>query len=210
MIRGLATALCAAALLAPSSAAHGGGGARGFRSTVTAVVPGTPGLAVEVRDSDDRLSLQNGTERPVVILGYEGEPYLRFDPAGTVYRNESSPATYLNEDRFGQVALPTGVSAKAKPRWKDVGDNGTYEWHDHRIHWMSRTDPPRVRRNPDRPQRVFTWVVPGRIDGEKLAIRGRLDYAPPPTSGPQPWHFASVALAAVADAGLIFWRRRRG
>jgi hypothetical protein len=51
--------------------------------------------------------LENNTGKPILVPGYDGEPYLRFT-ADAVYRNERSPATYLNEDRYGGVELPAG------------------------------------------------------------------------------------------------------
>lgn len=210
MTRALAAALLVAAILVPPAAAHGDGGKRGFRSSVTALEPRMPGLVAEVRDSDDRLFVSNDTGREVVVLGYSGEPYLRFT-GEAIFRNRHSPATYLNEERYGGVPVPAEASAKAEPDWERVSDEPGYEWHDHRIHWMSRTDPPKVRREPDRAQRLFTWVVPGRVGAEPLRIRGRLDYSPPPGGGPQPWHYASIAGLLLAAGGLVGWRRlRRG
>jgi hypothetical protein len=178
-----AAALAAAVLtLTPAAAAHGGGGALGFRSTVTRVTPPIDGLTLTILDADDRLELDNRSGKPIVILGYQGEPYLAFRD-GNVYRNSHSPATYLNDDRFGQVELPSQANAKAAPDWVEVGQRETYDWHDHRIHWMSRSLPPRIAATKDQAQHVFDWTVPGTIDGRPLRIAGSLDYQPPPSSG---------------------------
>ncbi|HEY7708016.1 MAG TPA: hypothetical protein VH968_12690 [Gaiellaceae bacterium] len=208
MIRTLAATLAVAAILAPPVAAHGDGGSRGFRSTVTAVQPSLAGLVAEIRDADDRLFVRNETGRPLVVFGYSGEPYLRFAD-GAVYRNGNSPATYLNEERYAGVPVPEEATPKAAPRWERVADEPAYEWHDHRIHWMSRSDPPKVRRNPDLAQRLFTWTVPGRIENQPVAIRGRLDYTPPPDTGPKPWHFASLGILVLVAAVAGVWRLRR-
>ena len=40
------------------------------------------------------------------MLGYEGEPYLRFDAGGGVWENRRSPAVYENAQRFGVGQLP--------------------------------------------------------------------------------------------------------
>jgi hypothetical protein len=208
MTRKFAAVLLAAAMLAPPAAPHGDGGSRGFTSRVTSVRPTVAGLEVAVRDFDDRLFVRNGTDRTLVILGYDGEPYLRFAD-GQVLRNANSPATYLNEDRYGGVPLPEGVSGKAPARWEQVADGTVYEWHDHRIHWMSRSDPPRVRRNPDVAQLVFTWTVPGRLDGRRVAIDGRLDYAPPPESQFNPVLAIPLVLLGAGGAAAWLLRRRR-
>ena len=48
----------------------------------------------------------NATGANVMVPGYEGEPYLRFLKSGRVEVNVNSPARYLNEERYGGVAIP--------------------------------------------------------------------------------------------------------
>jgi hypothetical protein len=209
VIRLVLAGLLVAGILAPSVAAHGDGGARGYRSVVTGVRPPVPGLEVRVLDSDDRLVVANRTGRTIEFLGYDGEPYLRFTP-DAVLRNQRSPATYLNEDRYAQVTVPETASADAEPVWEQIADEPIWEWHDHRIHWMSTIDPPRIRAEPDVAQHVFDWSVPGELDGERFAIRGTLDYEPPPSSRFSWIWAAPLALLAAAGAVLVAWRVRRG
>jgi hypothetical protein len=194
-------AVCSAA------AAHGGGGALGFRSTVTGVEPAATGLSVTILDSDDRILLRNETGEDLVVLGYQGEPYLAFRD-GRVYRNASSPATYLNDDRFGNVELPAEADPKGEPRWVEVSQAEAYEWHDHRIHWMSKDLPPKVKATSDQAQHVFDWKVPATLDGHPLVIAGSLDYEPPPSGVPRVLLGALVAVG-VGGALAIFLRRRR-
>ena len=207
MNRTLVAAALAALVVCPVAAAHGGGGALGFRSTVTSVTPAAAGLSVAVVDYDDRLDVRNETNKPLVILGYQGEPYLAFRD-GHVYRNTRSPATYLNDDRYGQVALPAKANAKAKPEWEDVSPRETYDWHDHRIHWMSRTLPPLVQAAKDEPRHVFDWQVPAVLDGKPLTISGSLDYEPPESGVPKPL-FAVLVLVVVGGAAAVWLRLRR-
>jgi hypothetical protein len=210
MTRRVLLASAVVALVAcPAAAGHGDGAARGYRSKVTEISPAVTGLAVTVGDGDDRLRLRNDTGRGVVVEGYDGEPYLRFAAGGEVFRNESSPARYLNEERYGGVDVPATASKNAPPRWSSIADGGTYEWHDHRIHWMSTIDPPRVRRAPQQRQHVFAWTIPGTIDGRPLEIRGSLDYEPPPESRFR--RLLLLPLVALVLAGGGFWllRRRR-
>jgi hypothetical protein len=204
--RALVAAALAALVLCPAAAAHGGGGALGFRSKVTRITPAAAGLSVKVVDYDDRLELHNETGKPLVVLGYQGEPYLAFRD-GRVYRNTRSPATYLNDDRFGRIALPDQADAKASPEWEQVSSREEYDWHDHRIHWMSRTLPPKVQAAKGEPHHVFDWAVPARFGGEPLTIAGSLDYKPPPNRIPRS---LIVVLGVIAlGGGAAVWLRRR-
>jgi hypothetical protein len=208
--RALAAALLAALVACPAAAGHGDGAARGYTSTVTAITPEVAGLTVQVLQGDDQLEVRNDTGQEILIEGYEGEPYLRFGAEGGVDRNASSPATYLNEERYGGVDVPATASKDATPRWERVARGKAYDWHDHRIHWMSTIDPPKVRAARDRAHHVFDWNVPGTIGDEPLAIRGSLDYEPPPASSFNPILIAPV-VALVLAGGVFWWgRRRRG
>lgn len=207
MTRVLLAAVVAALVVCSTAAAHGGGGALGFRSKVTGIKPAASGLSITVLDYDDRLELRNETGKPLVILGYEGEPYLAFRD-GRVYRNDRSPATYLNDDRYGQVQLPAKADAKAAPRWIEVSPREDFDWHDHRIHWMSTTLPPTIQAAKDKPHHVFDWTVPARLDGKPLAIAGSLDYQPPPTKIPRPL-IAILGLLVVGGGATVWLRRRR-
>jgi hypothetical protein len=200
-------AALAALVSSPVAAAHGGGGALGFRSTITKVIPTTAGVTVQVMDSDDRLVLTNKTGDPLVIDGYEGEPYLAFRD-GRVLRNMRSPATYLNDDRFGAVEVPEKANPKAPPEWEEVAQKEEYEWHDHRIHWMSRILPPKVAAAKGEPHHVFDWKVPGTLDGKRFAIAGTLDYEPPPGGNPT-LLVGAAAVVLLGGAGVVVLRRRR-
>jgi hypothetical protein len=209
LTRRLGLVLLVALVACPAAAGHGDGAARGYTSKVTTITPELDGFNVEVLQGDDQLHVRNGSGREVVIEGYDGEPYLRFATDGGVYRNEHSPATYLNSDRYAGADVPASASKTARPRWKRVAHGTSYDWHDHRIHWMSTIDPAKVRQARDAPHHIFDWSVPGSVGGRPLAIRGSLDYKPPPSSSFNPILIAP--LVALALAGAIFWwaRRRR-
>jgi hypothetical protein len=204
--RALLAAALSTLVVCSSSAAHGGGGALGFRSTVTRVTPPVPGLSVTVLDYDDRLEVRNDSGKPLIILGYQGEPYLAFRD-GHVYRNTRSPATYLNDDRFGKITLPPQADPEAAPDWELVAPREDYDWHDHRIHWMSRTLPPKIQAAKDKPQHVFDWTVPARFDGKPMTIAGSLDYQPPPSTAPIAL-YVILGLLVIGGAAAVWLRNR--
>ncbi len=207
----IAVATAVAALIAcPAAASHGGGAAQGYRSTVVRVAPELSGLAVRVIDGDDELELTNTGGREIVVEGYEGEPYLRFTREG-VFENQRSPAAYLNDDRYANVEVPASADPKAEPDWKSVAAGVQYSWHDHRVHWMSPKLPAKVEAAKDIEHHIFDWTVPGTVDGEKLAIDGSLDYAPPNDSLPVGVLLAVGAASLALFAGVVWFglQRRR-
>ena len=177
--RALAVAV-AALCVAAAAAAHSGPGPAlpGFKATIKGMRPGVAGVKVRVLGSEDRLWLLNRSSRPVTILGYEGEPYLSFRPDG-VYENRSSPAAYLNADRFARAVVPRTAHAGAKPRWRKLAKSRAGAWHDHRIHWMSTFPPQDVVADRASPHHIFDWSVPLRAGTKRVAILGSLDYEPP-------------------------------
>jgi hypothetical protein len=205
--RALLVGLVTALAWCPAALSHGGG-TPGYTSTVTSVTPAVAGVTLTILDGDDRVQLQNESGREVTIDGYDGEPYLRFSSDG-VYRNLNSPATYLNDDRYGNVEVPARADPEAAPEWELVTSKSRYDWHDHRIHWMSTIGPPPVRAAPENPHHVFDWSIPGAVDGDPLAIAGSLDYAPVDPGRP-PWIYLALPLVAIVlAAGAWTLRRRR-
>jgi hypothetical protein len=202
--------------LSAGSSAHPGSALTGYVSTVSAVVPNVLGVNALVLGGDDRLRVSNYSGKTIVILGYEGEPYLRFDKTG-VYANTFSPAAHLNRLRLPRPLKPGVADPRATPRWRRVAPGVTYEWHDHRMHWTGRQPPIGVRDHPDRIQRIFTWRVPGRADGVRFAITGFLGYAPDRVTktnggGSTTWLLivgvGAAALLALVGVGARRARRR--
>ncbi len=212
MRRGTVGALVMLAVLAPGGTAFAHTGTSGtatsnYRTRVTAVQPAVPDLSVRVADLDGRITLTYTGPGTIVVEGYEGEPYLRFSPTG-VERNRHSPATYLNTDRYAQVAQPATADASAPPDWETLSSGHTYTWHDHRTHWMSPTPPTEVVADPDREVVIFDrWVIPLEHDGAAVSVVGDLRWLPPPSA--LPWILVA-AVGALALLGLLFrprWQR---
>src|SRR5690606_37797477 len=79
----VAAALAVVATAAPAAADAAGPG--NYESEVEALVPDVPGVSAEIRGGDAFLEIDVEPGHEVVVLGYEGEPYLRIDPAGEVF-----------------------------------------------------------------------------------------------------------------------------
>jgi hypothetical protein len=180
-----------------------------YRSNITTLHPGLPGLEVQVLEFADRLQLINHTGKTVTIYGYSHEPYARVLADGTVQLNTRSPAYYLNQSFYAQVTVPTFASASAPARWTVVDRTGQLEWHDHRIHWMSPVAPAQVKDKSKR-TKIFDWQVPIQVGANQGSINGQLFWVP--EQGTKTPFGAIVALIAIVLLGLslvIFVRRRR-
>lgn len=164
-----------------------------YRSTVVGLEPdagGAIGARLIGGDSFFELTVAVGTE--VTVLGYQGEPFVRFAADGTVERNERSPSRWLNDDRFGDRPVPPEATADAEPDWRPVASGGTYAWHDHRAHWMSPTHPPGAEPGDT----VLEAVIPLLVNGGQVevVVRSVLLAAPSPVP--------AVLGVVLATAGL--------
>jgi hypothetical protein len=179
-----------------------------YRSDVNAVTPAVPGLSVQVLEFADRLLLVNHTGKTVTIYGYEGEPYARVLANGTAEQNANSRATYLNTNFYGDVNPPANAKPTAAPRWEVVDRTGQFEWHDHRIHYMSPTVPPEVKDQSKRTL-VFDWKVPIQVGAARAAIDGSLYWTPENSKAPVAVIVIGVAIALGGLALVVAVRRRR-
>ncbi len=177
-----------------------------FRSEVTAIDPAVPGLSAEILNYDADIALTNDSDETVLVEGYEGEPYLRFAPDGTVEANLNSPAYYLNTDRYGQAEVPDNAKPDAEPDWKVVAGTGEFSWHDHRSHYMSTSTPPQVT-DESRRTKILDYEIPIRVDGRPGAIAGTLYWVGSPGFPVLP--FVLLAFAAIAAVIVVIVVRRR-
>lgn len=176
--------------------------ATNYRAEITAFDPDPGVLDLRVAGGDSWLEMHVKPGHEVVVHGYgeqdrPPEPYVRIDADGSVHLNGNSPATWMNEDRYGRVDIPGWVDPSAEPQWQVIAIAGTHyaEWHDHRTHWMSPELPRQVRQDPGSTHHIFDWEVPLRVDGEEVVIRGTLYYLP--STSPL-WPIAVGLLAAIA------------
>ena len=207
----LATLLLTAA---PLAQAHQGNPE--FRSVVTGIRPNAAGLQVRVLGFDDRLELTNRSGKTVVISGYEGEPYARILADGTVL-SESIPLVPRRPRAWlchicatsGPVAsLPSGARSGAYPEWKTLDRVGTFQWHDHRAHWMGRGLPPTVK-DQSRKTRVFNYRIPISTSGRPGRITGTLYWVGSESGGVPMAAIAAMGVVLLAALTLVLVVRRR-
>ncbi len=191
----------ASLLLMATPAAADPPGPTDYLSRIDAIEPPTTAFAVSIVGGDSFVLLEQREPSTIEVTGYEGEPYLRFSPDGTVERNRNSPARYLNDDRFGDdtAALPERADADAAPDWEAVADDGRYAWHDHRAHWMLRTRP--LGLGPG--DRILEGVIPMTLDGAAVKVTVVSTWQPAPSPVP-----AAAGSVVGAVASLVWWRRR--
>lgn len=202
----LATAATVLVLGSSPAGAHSAGGAEAtnFLTRLSAVEPPVAGIEVAVIEGGNRLRLTNTGPEEALVIGYQGEPYLRVGPDG-VFENLRSPTTYLNRDRQASAAVPDTADPEAAPEWSRVDRSATARWHDHRIHWMGERNPPAVRDDPGRRQAVIPeWVVPIEVGDTVIEAKGELLWVPGPS--PVPWFALAGALLGVT---LYLGNRRR-
>jgi hypothetical protein len=180
-----------------------------YRSYVTGIEPKVAGLELQVLEFADRLLLRNHTGRTVTIFGYSHEPYARVLGNGTVEVNTHSPAFYLNQSFYGAVTVPASASSTAPPQWSVVDRTGQFEWHDHRIHYMSPAVPAQVTDKSEL-TKIFNWQVPIEVGTQTGVVNGQLFWTP--EQGSKTPVAAIVALVAIVLLALLLVvgvRRRR-
>jgi len=206
----LVVALSALLALAVAPAAHAHQGNPNYRSVIDRVSPKLPGVRLQVLSLDDRLELQNTSGKTVVVKGYQGEPYARILGDGTVQVNHNSPAFYLNSDRTSTGKVPASAKAGATPDWQVVDRAGRFQWHDHRIHWMSTIAPKQVTDKTKR-TKVFDWKVPLQVGATTASVNGTLFWAGTGGGGAPVAAYAGLAVIALLGLGaVVVVRRRRG
>lgn len=161
-----------------------------YRSTVSGVAPATTGVEFAVVGGDAFLEITVAQGHSASINGYSDEPYIRIDTDGMVWVNDSAPAFYFNQDRYGTTGVPDGVEAENPPSWVLMASDGRYAWHDHRVHWMSFDRPATVAGNVE--QSVFPWTLRVTVDDVETTISGELIWLP--SRSPLPAILAGVLV----------------
>ena len=148
------------------------------------------GLPAKVIDGDQRLWLHVAPPRAVVVIDYQGAPYLRFSRDGVAV-NTASAMYYLNQ--VPAQRPPATTAPRAPPRWSRVSAGHSYGWHDGRLHALATTA------SAPGASYLGRWQVPLRVDGAAMTLAGGLYYAPSPSIV---WFWPIVVALACVLAAL--------
>jgi hypothetical protein len=180
-----------------------------YVSTVTAIEPAVPGLEIIAHGGGESITLTNRTGKRVVVLGYSGEDYLRFDPSGTQV-NTNSPTAALNADG-GRSGIPARLAkAKSLPaKWQPVADTGSFSWQDFRPRWSNQQRPPIVQADPHARHQVFAWAIQLTVDRQPALVRGDVTWTGTPEPDRTSLAMVGGGAAAVLLLALVlaFWWR---
>jgi hypothetical protein len=177
-----------------------------YRSSVISVEPATSGLKVTVLANGQSVTLENRSGKEVVVLGYAGEPYLRFTDKG-VDENTTALSSQLNADQTPQVQQDKPVVT-----WTHRTDELRYSWRDFRVQWTTQQRPPIVAQDEHAQHRVFDWALPLTVEGQPALVRGAVDWVGIPRFGTGTFVLVGAGALVVLGAGAAFWfsRRRAG
>lgn len=121
------------------------------------------------------LFLINLGQRPVTVLGKEGEPFARIGPDG-VEVNLLSPTHF--DDRLARGSVPAvPADPDAAPRWRRVERQARYAWLDTRALY-ERGRPPREIAEGGRETVLRRWTVPLQAGGRRVDVRGTTSWMP--------------------------------
>jgi hypothetical protein len=198
----------ALAAIATPASAHTISGPRpsNYRTRLVSLTPDVPGISMKVDDLGSELEVTNHTSTDLIVMGPEGEQFLRVGPSG-VYENLLSPATYRSRTRSGQTVVPpeaADANPTDPPKWQKVSSGQTARWHEHRAHWMGAQPPPPVMQHPDQFFHIGDWRITMLHGPTRIIAAGTIDWVPGP-SGLAWWPLAIVLFAIGLLAGV--WRR---
>jgi hypothetical protein len=199
--------LACAVLVALPHPAQGRDLFSGYVTTVRAIRPAFPGVTAHAAANGADITVRNASHTPLIIEGYQREPYLKVTDHG-VWQNKYSPAVYLNKEQFID-SIPQDVDAKRAPVWVKVSSSSGATWHDHRIHWMNITQPPSVAAAPDRPHLIKRWTIPIVDGAQRGVIAGTLSWQPSSSHLVAYVGTGAGVVVLLTVIGAVLVRRRR-
>jgi hypothetical protein len=150
---------------------------------------GPDGVHATLEDAGRKLRLTVEPGRRVVVLGYVGEQFLRFDAGGVAANARSETAQGL------RLVPKSRVSARESD-WTALSSTHTLAWADARA-WAPASALHR--------RSQVAWTVPLVVDGRRAEVAGELTRAPEPAL----WPWLLLGALPLAAAAVAARRRRR-
>lgn len=158
-----------------------------YRATVSPLSsPVRAALTARIYQSDRALGLTVLPGHAVVVLGYEGEPFVRLNDAGLAVN-----AASLTAAGVGLVERPPRAG-RAGTVWRFASSRRNVVWHDARIRGL----PPGVDHKE--------WTVPLVVDGRRERLAGQLRRL----DGPSAWPWVALGVPFVAFTAILLFSRR--
>jgi hypothetical protein len=159
----------------------------------TTVEHAPAGVSAVVIDGDRRLRLTVASGLRVSVLGFAGEPFLRFSADGVFAnaRSVTAISTKVVATRSGQTPVFGGAA-----EWRRVSGGRSFTWHDHRL-------APSLPRGARR----VAWSVPLLVDGRRVEVGGVFRRFAKPALWP--WLLVLGACFAAGAIGFAGGEGRR-
>jgi hypothetical protein len=148
---------------------------------------GQSGVHATVEDAGRKLRLTVAGGHGATVLGYEGEPFLRFTSTGVQAAVHSTTARGLG-------LVPSASLAQIRT-WTPVVRGPTFAWAD------ARTWAPSAALHG---RSTVPWSVPVVVDGRRTEIRGELTRS----AKPPLWPWIVLGLLPLVAAAAAVRRRR--
>lgn len=149
--------------------------ARTLAPVIDGFRPAVDGVEATVQASQDAtlLALEPAAGVVVEVLDDEGVAWARIT-SGVVEVDVTSRAFHAATNAGGSV--PAALGEPDQP-WVEVARDGRFQWFEHRLHPAALAVDPAVL-SSNEPQDVASWSVPLRVDGDAVALEGRLRHVP--------------------------------
>jgi hypothetical protein len=161
-----------------------------YRNRVQPTGPGLDGVHPSLEDAGRKLRLTVDAGSDAIVLGYLGEPFLRFTRAGVAANLRSATAQGLRLVAKGDVSSSAGQAV-----WHRVTPGHSFSWSDTRVWAPSSALGGR---------KLVAWAVPVVVDGHGTQVTGELTRSPRPAIWP-----GAVLVALCVVLAIVATRRKR-
>jgi hypothetical protein len=156
-----------------------------FVATVTSIGGGSTGVTADILGAYQRLRLRVPEAHALSVLGYRGEPFIRFTPDGVQVNDRSPMAVDLR-----LTPGPAVPGAGTTPAWRRLAAGHEYTWHDERLRPVTDAKGVRV---------PGQWSVPLVVDGGPTEIQGEVRHQ----AAPAIWPWLLSTLLALGAVSLV-------